>query len=478
MFRERIDNTPFTSEEANYHFSSIKNTNTPYAGDLSMLATLRVMFGDRLGDDGAIGITYRNFELSKNDAERFDDSRVLNSVVGSMVEYPHTLTVVEAVNNETAGRVMGVMRDGFVDGFPGWESVPKVEAFFMKAFPVQCFINRELQSAILLTDRLTLRKWHYIQVALFHCFPWFFTESPLNDEDKKLIRSLSEETPGTYLAILAEKATKYDFEKIRIERLLNGFETGFERRRIESLKSEMDSKRRDIENYNDCISRMLAELREYNYKIIGLQEVIDSHAGESLLMDYFLADRKLGLENASEGEMRFTVKGFVENYNEDEVEARLNNTNSFVYDRYGDERINQDDMVRLLRSIFLDHEIKLRTCAAYVFSAGGDRIRVTPQEDKRYPAEFSTYMPNPHIQQYGCMGSYKQIINQQLLDGDYVGAIVQCEVSCNSLNWCDQTVMCAFMRTMYRTTNACFELPDGKCVDQVEAVKWLKEKEA
>lgn len=478
MFRERIDNTLFTSEEANFHFKNIKNVTPPYAGDLSLLATLRVMFAERVGEDGEINVGYRNFELSTGNAERFDDRRILASVIGSVSELENHLTVVECVNNDTAGRVMGVVRDGFSAEYPGWESVPKVEAFFMKAFPVQCFINRDLHSAILITDRLTLRKWHYIQIAVFHCFPWFFTENPLNDEDKKLIYSLSQDTPDAYLSVLKERSTKYDFEKVRIQRLLTGFETCFEQRRLESIKVEIERKRRDIESYNEAISSMLAELRDYNYRLIGLKAVIDSHKDDSMLMDYFLADKKLGLESAEDGSLRFTVKGFIENFNEDEVEACLDNPNSFVYERYGDERISKEDMKLLLRSIFIDGEIKLRTCAAYVFDNGDRGIKVTPQEDKRYPAEFSTYMPNPHIQNYGCMGSYKQIINKLLVDGDYVGAIVQCEVSCNSLNWGDHTVMCQFMRNMYKMSTACFELTDGRCVDQVEAVKWLKEKEA
>ena len=479
MFRERIDQTPFTSEEANFQFKSIVYGNTPYAGDLSMLATLRAMFGERVGEDGAISAVYRNYELSKADSERFDDDKILRSALsGQVLDAENQLTILELVNSDTSGRVLGVIREKFCEKFEGWECIPKVEAFFAKSFPLCCYINRSTRSAILITDRLTLRKWHYIQIALFHCFPWFFTdEHPFDEQDKKLVCSLSEDNPSNYLRILADRASKYDFEKIRVKRLLSGFETVFEKRRMDSITNEIDCKRRDLESYNDRVSQLLAELRELNYKLIGLRSVIESHKDESQLMDYFLVDHRLGLENADGGDLRFTVKGYITDYVEDQVEGCLNNPRSMIYDVPGNERISKEDMALLIRAIFLDREIKLRTCAAFVLSAGGGRISCDAQDGKRWSAEFSTYMPNPHHQNYGCMGEFKRMINKLLQDGDYVGAVVQCETSCDSITWSDITVMQRFMQNMYKGTQECFELPDGHCVDQVGAVKWLKKED-
>lgn len=479
MFRERIDQTPFTSEEADYQFKNIRHINTPYAGDMSMLATLRAMFGERVGESDAISAVYRNYDLSKADSDRFDDDRILRSVMSDQVlDARNQLTIIELVNMETAGRTFGVVREKLCEKYDGWECIQKVEAFFAKSFPLCCYINRSTQSAILITDRLTLRKWHYIQIALFHCFPWFFVEHPFDEQDKKLVCSLSEDNPSNYLKILAERASKYDFERIRVQRLLSGFETVFEKRRMDSIVSEIDSKRRDIESYNDRVSQMLSELRELNYKLVGLRSVIESHKEDSQLMDYFLIDHRLGLENADSGDLRFTVKGYITDYDEDQVEGCLDNPRSIIYDVPSGERISKEDMALLIRAIFLDREIKLRTCAAFVLSAGGGRISCDAQEDKRWPAEFSTYMPNPHHQHYGCMGEFKRMINKLLQDGDYVGAVVQCETSCDSITWSDITVMQRFMNNMYRNTQECFELPDGHCVDQVGAVKWLKEREA
>lgn len=482
MFRERVDQTPFTSEEADYYFKNIQNIGTPYAGDQSFLATIRAFYGGRLGENDSITVSYRSYELSKSDADRMDDEQILNRVLGPIADDISRFTVVELTNSETVDRVMKVIREKFTETYGGWEPEPtgKVEGYYMRAFPVLSFINNDLRSSIFVTDMMTLRKWHYIQASVLRCIPWYLSDdNPVTDDEKALLKSVLDKTSSAeYLKILGKMVVKYDFEKSRIKRLLNGFETVFEKRRLDALFREVDNKRNQIEQYNSAISSMLAELREANYKIIGLQQVIKDGEGESQLMDYFLADRRLGLESSADGDLYFTVKGYIENYSEDDAEAVLDNPRSLIYNDYSTERINHNDMARLLRAVFIDREIKLRSCAAYYFSTGGSSIRCKGQSHKRFSAEFSTYMPNPHIQEYGCMGTNERAANEMLQDGNYVGAIVQCEVSCNNLNWNDYTVLSNFITMLYKQTTKCFELEDGTCVDQIGAVEWLNKKEA
>lgn len=85
-------------------------------------------------------------------------------------------------------------------------------------------------------------------------------------------------------------------------------------------------------------------------------------------------------------------------------------------------------------------------------------------------------MPNTHINEYSCMGNYQTTINKLLASHDYIGALEQCVASCKSLNWGDSTVMSAFVTTLWggnRTNNRCIELPDGRVVKPIGAIKWL-----
>lgn len=477
MFRERITDTPFTSEDAEYFFTNIKSSGNTYAGDKSFLATARALLGQRMSEGEELTISYRNYQLSKNDADRFDDARVLSSALGLLPEIPNTLTVVEVVDAETLDRVMSVVKGNFTSKYPNWKTEDAIEALFRKSFQALCFLNKDLKSAVLFVDRMNLRKWHFIQVAIFRSLPWYFEgDKKITDAEKRFILTLRDDNPTAYLSALHEMAAVYDFEKSRIRRLLTGFETVYERRRADSIRNELERHQRELNNYNEAIANVLTAIREKSYNLSGLMAALERRGEESELMEYFLTDSKLGIESVSDGVLRFTVKGFFENFDEDEAEANINNDGSAVAREVDGARINRVAMKKLMTAVFVDRTIKLRVCAAYTFEIG-DRIRVNAQGNKTYPAEFSSYLPNPHIQRYSCLGNYNQIINERLRDGDYVGAVVQCEVSCNSLAWGDYMVISEFMEKMYTATNTCFELPDGRCVDQVGAVKWLEEQE-
>ena len=476
MFRERIDQTPFTTEEADYFFRHITSEST-YAGDKSFLATARAMLADRIPEGKSLTLYQRSVNMTKAEIGDASDSSVAAAVLGDWGSLEDSLTVMELTCADTVDHILGAFRAWAEMSEGKWEPVERVEALFRKSFPLNCYICRETGTAVLLTDRLSLRKWHSIQVVLFRCLPWFFPEDkPITESEKELTRSLSKDSSSEYLNILRREAAKYDFEKCRIRRLLDGFETTYERRRIESCRAEIERKRRQIREYNEAIAGMLSEMRQQNIALLGSIAALEQRKGESELMDYFLADRNLVIESCEGGRLRFYVKGYLENYDPDEADACIDNNSSFVADGRSGGKITVEEMRRLMHAVFTDGKIRIRVCAAYTFDIG-DSISVAPQSNKRYPAEFSTYLPNPHIQAYGCIGAYRKIINDMLLAGDYVGAVVQCEASCCSLNWGDMAVMSNFMDRMYCDDAQYFELPDGSCVNQREAVKWLNEQE-
>ena len=137
-------------------------------------------------------------------------------------------------------------------------------------------------------------------------------------------------------------------------------------------------------------------------------------------------------------------------------------------------------MAKLMTAIFVDEEPKLRIkiCAAYRFDLNGN---VMGRRGYSYPAEFKNCMPNPHIHYHSCMGGYLTAVNRLLQSREYIGALEQSVASCRSLNWGDSTVMCEFLRDMYKTGSgrmACIELPDGRVVSSKEAIEWLESQEA
>jgi hypothetical protein len=91
-----------------------------------------------------------------------------------------------------------------------------------------------------------------------------------------------------------------------------------------------------------------------------------------------------------------------------------------------------------------------------------------------FPHESRTYFPNPHIQSFGCIGSYAGKFQEYIQKRDYVGAIDQAIVSARNLNFYDSTVISSFGRDFSRTSIKCLERTDGKLLTPKEAIKELE----
>ena len=115
---------------------------------------------------------------------------------------------------------------------------------------------------------------------------------------------------------------------------------------------------------------------------------------------------------------------------------------------------------------------KLRICAAYTADM---RAGLNPRRSYSFPPESHTYLPNPHIQAHGCIGSYYQRFQEYMQRKDYVGAIDQAVVSARSLNFYDSTVMATFAHSLSGSGLYCIEKPDGTLLMPREAISELEE---
>ena len=132
-----------------------------------------------------------------------------------------------------------------------------------------------------------------------------------------------------------------------------------------------------------------------------------------------------------------------------------------------------------MTAIFIDQSLHIKFCAAYTISLG-EGVRAL--RGYHYGIAYNDCMPNPHTDRYECLGTYLGEINDCLGRNDTIGAIEQCIASCKSLNFGDSTVMEVFMSRLYNPDDEydydkCIELPDGRTVDIVQAIAWMKEQD-
>jgi hypothetical protein len=187
-------------------------------------------------------------------------------------------------------------------------------------------------------------------------------------------------------------------------------------------------------------------------------------------MQYFMCNKNLAIISATGTVIEFIVHGYADIYDAEAFEKYVENCGGYMYGKLSPV-VSKPQMKKLYRAIFGDCRYKLRFCAAYKADM---RIGLTAQRQYTFPIESATYLPNPHIQEAGCIGGHAARFQESINQKDYIGAIEQAVVSARNLNFHDSVVIKRFAETLSHSTKKCIEKPDGTLLAPLEAIKELE----
>lgn len=477
MFKQSVSSTMLTSEAANIFFPHI--TGEMYGSDQTFLATVRALVAPRMPEGESIHVSFGRSDYNAAIVSETSARRMVEMICGNMYRGAGQIYIHNLANRDEANNIanMELLKRQFCEVYAGWQYHEKISTFYQKSFKVICFINPESKSASLFVEQLNLQKLHYLQMSILAFLPWYFDpEKGMNETEMALVHSLRERSSAKYESLIAELSKQYDFEAGRIRKLLQGFETKFERMECDRVRRDISRVDNDLTNLDRQYADYLRRRNDLCIRLLGLERRIEEGV-ESELMEYFLCNRKLVLENIDNTYMYFAVRDYLSYFDEDAAATYIKNRNGYFY-RSCNSSMTKDGMEKLLTAIFVDQTIKVRFCAAYYFDLNGS---VTAQSGHRFGPEFNGYRPNPHINDYSCMGNYKPAINTALKNRDYITALEQCVASAKSLNFHDGTVMGAFTEQFTANGGSSYkaiELPDGSIVSPREAIKWIEAQEA
>lgn len=484
MFRNTIESTAFTVNAAEEYFNQ-KITGMSWGRDITFLTTLRALLGSRMNENDTIYLSFSDSVYNIEQLANMSTDRAMSAVVDdTFMENRIHVHNFKSSSQESNDAWMLFIENRFTQRYDGWHRIEKVTAFFHKVFNVLCFINPDIKSVMIFTDNMDIRKHHYLQCGVFAFLPWYFDPNDgVTELEMELINSLREKTSDKYEDRIEKIASKYNFEEVRIRKLLNGFETRYEQIRIAQVQEDIERIMRSLARLDEEYGDLLRSKLDSETTLLGLTTKIAQSSGESEIMEYFLCNKQLRLDSANNNSMQFIVRSTIDYFDEDLANRIINNENSVLYvNGYDGRRYNGqitcDEMKSLMEEIFIKQTLKIRTCAAYSFKISNQSVSGLSS------FEFGTYgkgyMPNPHIQQYSCLGNYKRIINERLKESDYIGAIEQCVSSAKSLNFGDTTVMRAFVNTFYGNDlvgkTRFIEDADGNIMSVTEAIKWINNK--
>lgn len=486
MFRDIISETPFTSSQANAYFNSVVQGDYWRGSDATFLSTLRALLAKRRKQgDPIIRLSYSDSNYSSGTLAHNSDMDIARALSrwANLDKGEFRIHDIRGGENEVCQQ-FSILRGKFTTCKSEFTRVEKVSLFYRKSFAVECFINQRDYTVMLFVENLTAKRLHYLQCGIFAMMPWYFDPTEgVTKSEMALIEALKDGDAAAYINILKEIADDFNFREAYIKSSLSEIEKRSWSQRLERVQHKIQQVERDISGHNDVIRNLLTNRNELLIDQIGIKTKLKEENAESELIDYFLCNKKIELAAVTGDNITFVVKDYVSYFDEDMVESVLDNEYSYVYDPDCDSDVSEiavpEDMKKLMTAIFIDQSLRIKFCAAYTITLG-EGVRALRDFD--YGIAYNDCMPNPHTDRYECLGTYLGEINSCLTRNDTIGAIEQCVASCKSLNFGDSTVMEVFMSRLYNPDDEydhdkCIELPDGRTVNIVQAIAWMKEQD-
>jgi len=342
----------------------------------------------------------------------------------------------------------------------------ELRVFYARKLNALFFTDEDGKNTFIFTSKMELKHFHALQMMIPKYLPRLFSDDSLTEAEIALLKSTGNKSAVEYETILRDFADSLDFRSETIRIKLAGFEAMSERIRIDEIRIEINRYQQDYDNSLSTLREISQKLQTSKYILAGLEGGLNTQSSDSELVEYFMCNKNLTVIQTFRTTLEFIAHGYVDIYDEDAFNQYVGNHRGYLYTEINPS-ITKLQMERLYRAIFNEGRYKLRICAAYTVEmhSGLKAFR-----NYTFPDESKTYFPNPHIQQFGCIGTYAGRFQEYMDRKDYVGAIDQAVVSARNINFYDSSVMSGFAQSFSRTTLKCLEKSDGTLLTPQDAI--------
>lgn len=481
MFRNQIMSTltTLTSETANKIFDNIQGC--LIENDDSSTVVSRALLGHRISK----GTSFQIYNYRFYGMPLINDNTDVDSILRFLPLTPlkNALYIIDSELRTKTDRdkIFNVLErsDLFNRNF---KVLDDVSVFFSKyGFKVRVFINEEMHSSLVFTEQISMPKFHLLLSLFPRYVPWYFDETPLNEAEIELLRTLTTKDVNAFVEQVECIAETFDFRSEFLEQQLKDFGHVLEKQQLELVQSDIVRQRNRmsdcIKSYGDCY----AYLQDLLIKEAGIMTKLREEDSNEIL-DFFLSNKNIELSSATNnGVLDFVVKTYISNYNIDLFDKLIENKTSAFYQKYGTttrwahKDITDERICRLMKAIFREERLKLMVCAAY--SIDLTRGSVVGLSHFNYDAKFKDYIPNQHIDVYACLGNNAPKILDAIKSKKYNLAIQLCMASAANMNMTESNTISFFMEKIFGNPVECIEMPDGSRKTPLEAMLWLEEED-
>lgn len=469
MFNNVLNGLTLTGEYSNEVFPNI--TGSYCDNDLTFLATLRALLPGRMPEGTEITFCDESLIRRMSDYKDTESRDVVIDVLSNFVQNDALTFVMLRTDTETTEFIFKCFDESLSVAAPDFTELKDLRAFVKRNGDVMFLINPSTKQAIILCSVSSIRMFHLVQSLTSRLLPWFFENKPLTEEEKELVCSLRSKTSNEYEEIIEKFAQKYDFNSIRVEKLLSNFLTAEKTARIDRITNDISGLNHSANEYLESYKNLLKDIQELEIKKFGLLAMINNVDDDKQLVQYFKNNKHVQLVNTYGSSISFIAWNYLSFWDNDLYERYRTQFSGYLYDN-GSVLSDPNERLKLYDAIFgFDAKIKIKLCGYYNLDLVG---RVNTESNFDYPKNYKNMMPNPHLQRHSCLGNYADVIREKVANNDVVGAVECCLASVSQINMAEGATFPHFVNKLFaKDCGKVLELPDGTEVTPSEAYEWL-----
>lgn len=491
MFAKEITGLTLANEVADTLFPNIGGNKFRY--DVSFTATLRALLYKRVPEEESINVRMSSSRYSKGElygASAKDCVRAFLRGTHIMSGVPGTLQIHSFDNTEENNATcFEAIDNGGMDVLKGYVQMRDMSVFMgQKKIKARFFLNKDANSALIFIERLDMKKWHLLQAFLPRYLPKCFEGKPLEEDEQKLLKTLTTRYAPDYEEQIETFAKRFDFRTQVVRSKLKGFELRFERDKLNNIRNQIAEVNQRIQNLDEQFKSYYQQLTDLTTNELGLVAKLratdEADAGDTEFMEYFLCNKSLNLVSVRGSTIEFIVTTTISSFDPDVFDSSIHSSGSFFYrhyetgEKYENAEMTDERIKRLMLAIFQDEKLKLRVCAAYKLNFGDGGYYGL--KNYTYPEEIlRDHTPNQHIQHYACLGNNQTYIRRAMINRDYINAVALCCASATNINFTEANTGTFFMQKICANdAGRIIEMPDGSTMTPLDAVKWLEDRDA
>ena len=470
MFRDYINN-PIDPIPVEYIKTLTRIYNEP---DYSLTCLGIALLKPRMENYEGIGGTYENYSDESTCVDEFIERGKQNNDYPTFCYYMYN----SGNNDEAKTR----LKDA------GYSVKENIGAFIKSKGNVDCLAvyNAEKNVAGIFINTRSIQYYHLIISFISLLFPNLFKVPLKKPEEYDIITSLSKTDKKIFVQKIQEAVAPYSLEFKRL--MLSGMLKALHADKIDAALRDVNLQRSNIDIIQTQLSDAIKKLKDMIVTYEGLK-VTESYDGPEEELVEYLSNNKMIYNMKIDGtKLSFCVATLLNNYNESAWETF--NKRGYIYDgEYTDHRTKVDLLPAfkdkanrkiLFNSIFVESpEFAVKIAGNYTVNLHD--CRITARKDYDYEEAspiFSSYLPNPHLKLFSCLGGYEHRVIKALRDRNYIGAIEMCCASAGSvdLDETEQTFR-PFLGWIMSSREKILRRKDGVDMTPEEALVYLIDKE-